>query len=351
MFSVRRKKLVGIDIGTNSIKVVRLKGLKDNEISTIAYRDTGCKDYGDEKFCVSAKAILADIVKEKKLSQCGAVSIIDDPSISFINIQLPPMPKSDLVSAVRFEVKKQLTYPIEEAVVDFFIRERESERNPKITLTSVSVHKEAVIRHMEIIRNAGLKPLAVEISAIPLAAAHDFNHHAEPNQKIALLDISASKSTLVIVMNKAIRFYRELPIFGDTFTKFFMDAYNVSFGEAAEMKVNLLGRDTGQKTYFADIKDVDKLKDLFEQFALELQRSFDYYQATYREGPIHELILSGGGSLMQHVDSYFKEALGMSVTIDDPFKKLYFTNKDDEIDFSGKGPIFTTVIGLALRKD
>lgn len=350
MFSIGKKNLVGIDIGCDSIKVMKLKGIKDNEIATIAYERIVCEKHDGDRFDNLTQSALKNIVKNHNLAQNPSVSIINDPSTSFINIDLPPLPKDELKPAIRFELKKQLSFPIEEAVYDFFIKDKEGDKSQSITVTAIAIKKSAVEKHMGVLKDAGYKPTAIEIGAIPLLAAYDYNYTWEPNKKVALLDIGASKTILAIVKEGTIRFFREIPMSGSFFTNFFAAAYGLAFAEADEKKINLIGSAAGRDALFADIVDSEKLQTLFEQFALELQRSFDYYQARYREGPVNSLVLSGGGALVHSLDRYFKETLGVEVTVDNPFKKLYFSNKDDEITFTPIAPIFTSALGLALRK-
>ncbi len=350
MFSIAKKSLVGVDIGCESIKVIKLKGIKDNEIVAIVQNRIGCQNHTDDAFNDLTQNALREIVKSKNLSQNASASIVIDPSISFINLKLPPMPKADLMQAVKFEAKKQLTYAVSEAAIDYFIKDEPSEKDPNISITAIAVKKDIVDKHMYYLRNAGLRPESIEIGAVPLLAAYDFNHSWRQGKKTALLDIGASKSILVIVKDMTIRFFREIHICGGSFTEIIKQAYDLSFTEADEKKINLIGHEEGREKDFTDIIDSDKIHSLFEEFALELQRSFDYYQAKYREGSVSELVISGGGALIQGLDAYFSDTLGMEVTIDNPFKKLYFANKADEEEYSRIAPKFAVAVGLALRK-
>jgi type IV pilus assembly protein PilM len=345
-----KKNIVGLDIGSDSIKAVRLKGLKQNEISVITRLKLSCENHDDALFESVSEKGLKSLAKSMGLSQSPSASVIYDPSISFVNVHLPPMPTGEIIEAVKFEAKKELTYPISEAVVDYFIKDKPTTEKTEYSLTAVSVKKEAVYKHINFLKRAGFKAAAVETEAIPLMAAFDFNHSWDPGKKTAILDIGTAESHLLIVRDRSIRFYRDIPVSGNSFTRFFQETYNLSYTEAEEKKVDLIGREHSGKKNFSDIEGGEKIPILIEELAVELQRSFDYYQARYREGPINELILSGGGALILDIDRYLRDILGIEVTIDNPFKKLYFANKKDEEEYSKIAPIFTLAVGLALRK-
>ncbi|MFC1855707.1 type IV pilus assembly protein PilM [Thermodesulfobacteriota bacterium] len=348
MFPFFKKNPVGIDIGSDSIKIIRLKGLAHNDISIIAQKKIGCEKHGDDLFDSLTKHGLDAISKENDLHHSPCTSVIVSRSLTFHNILLPSMPKEDLIEAVKYETKKELTFPISEAVVDYLVKDEPKTNDEQFKLISISVHKDAVNKHIRFLKDAGFKPMAVEISAVPLVAAFDFNHSWDASKRTALLDIGATKTILIIIKDKSIRFYRDLPVFGSTVTKFFKEKYNLPFDDADEKKINTLGRvEAGEKQNFISDEDFSAI---FDKFALELQRSFDYYQAHYREGPVNEVIISGGGALINRLDNFLEDILGVEVTIDNPFKKLYFSNKADEEKYSKIAPIFTTAVGLALRK-
>jgi type IV pilus assembly protein PilM len=345
-----KKGLVGIDIGGDSIKVVRLKGLKNNEIAVIAKKKIGREKHEDNVCDVLTQSSLKQIAKEQGISQSPCASIIIDSSVSTIGMKLPPMPRDDLIKAVKFEAKKHLTYPISEAIVDYMIKDRESPDDPMLSIIAVAVKKEAVDKYMMFLKDAGFKPAALEIGALPLIAAFDHNYSWEPGKKTALLDIGGLKSNLLIVRDKTIRFYRDIPVYGSTFTNFFQEAYELPYAEADEKKIKMAGRENIREYLSADVLDKKEFAAIYEHLALELQRSFDYYQARNREGPVNELVLSGGGALLHNIDEYLSDTLGIEVIIDNPFKKLYFSNKEDEERYGKAAPIFTTAVGLALRK-
>ena len=113
MFGLFRPAPLGVDLGTGSVKVIGLNGKK---ISLAAFMDIPSSDWEEEALLINR---LQNFFKEINID--GKDAVVHMPGhLSFVRtINLPPMPKGELKEAVKWEIKRQLPYPQEEAVYDY----------------------------------------------------------------------------------------------------------------------------------------------------------------------------------------------------------------------------------------
>ncbi len=93
--------------------------------------------------------------------------------LSFVRtINLPPMPKGELKEAVKWEVKRQLSYPQEEAVYDYIA----APVADGIVVTFASAERKNVQRYIAPFKEAGLKVVAVDVNPLCLIRALGQEH-------------------------------------------------------------------------------------------------------------------------------------------------------------------------------
>ena len=115
---------LGIDIGTSSIKMVELENFKNQaRLKTYGYADVSINilstaiEQNNEKI---AKYI-NEIAQKSNIQTRQVVAALPTFSVFNFIINLPPMPKKDLASAIKWEAKKFIPVPLEEMILDWKI--------------------------------------------------------------------------------------------------------------------------------------------------------------------------------------------------------------------------------------
>src|SRR4030043_149943 len=123
-------EIIGLDIGSHSIKLVGLKMTSKGPFLT----RIGMKEIppgGDKEdintFSETLKTLLEEVgVKTKKVNL-----VVSGSGVHIMTISLPPLPRAKLKEAVRWEIKDHLPFPVETARVDFHILDEYVEDNIK----------------------------------------------------------------------------------------------------------------------------------------------------------------------------------------------------------------------------
>lgn len=315
MFGLFRPAPLGVDLGTGSVKVVGLNGKK---ISLAAFMDIPFSDWKDDSLLIGR---LKNFFKEININ--GKAAVVHIPGhLSFVRtINLPPMPKGELKEAVKWEIKRQLPYPQEEAVYDYIA----APAADGIVVTFASAERKNVQRYISPFKEAGLKVVAVDVNPLCLIRALPLRGSGN----IIVLDIGARSMEIDIMRSESVRLTRTVELGGEQI-KNQLISEGFSEGEIDDVMMN---------------GPAERMKEGLNQFLREIFLSIDYYKATFKEKVFSEVILTGGVAINHAVRDYFSQMLDIPVGVPNPFDNLIM--KDESL--RPLGPRFSVAIGLAKR--
>ena len=108
---------LGVDIGTASVKIVELENYRGQaKLKSYGYADIntnilrGATNQNNQLIANYIK----EVVKKSRIESRQAIAALPTFSVFTSIISLPPMPKKDLASAVKWEARKLIPLPIEE---------------------------------------------------------------------------------------------------------------------------------------------------------------------------------------------------------------------------------------------
>ena len=321
----------GIDIGAWSLKAVSITGSKGRyALKSAAY----LKLPREARAGQAAPAFLSDFLNTNSIKASKSAVLMTGHSLMFRHFYLPPMPDKDLKEAVKWEIRKEVAIPPADLISDFVTTDGAPRPDGKLSITAFAGVKKEIVSIMSFFTEAGVGVSAIEVIPTSLLASFCLNNAAGTVENHAMLDIGETKSTLAIIRNNSLAFAREITIGGQDFTR------------AAAMLVKA-GEDAAEEfKHGASAQDArEALSKPLERLSAEVHRSFDYFQAQFREGGVSRLYLAGGSARLKGLDSHLGDSTGIPVFIDDPMRKLKTSGEG----FGGLAPCFSVAVGLALR--
>ena len=343
MFFVK-KNLVGIDIGAHSIKIVALKesmGSYSLKAATSARLGPGAEPKAEERAVSSF--LLSGVFKSIGVKGAKAASVLSGQSVSFRHIYLPQMPVKELKEAIKWEIRKEVPIAPAELVSDYvFAHEGGRPSENSLSIIAFAAKRGDVERIIRLFRESGTDLQSLEAVPTALLASFDANNEWEEGVNYSMCDIGSETSTLAIFKDRRLAFVRNLNFGGNEITGALAGAMNTDYAEAEKAKMDL-GLD-GILGAGAD----GPARRALEIFCNELHRSFDYYQAQFREGAVSKLFISGGTACLQGIENFITETTGIACFIDNPFRKIHVPKGLESI--IKTAPLFTVAAGMATRK-
>lgn len=364
-------QLIGLDIGSSTIKAIKLKKLKEGfeltgaEIISVSSESADEMD-PDVKHALFVNSI-KKIIKQKNISVNKVVTAIPSDSAIIRYIKVPYMTEDELKNMIPYDAEQYIPLGMDQVVFDYkVLNEIEEENQKKLEVLLVAVKNETMGQHLALLKDAGVEPVVIDVDSFSLCNAYSLNVNDESESggkadTVAIINMGAKFTTITICEKDIPHLTRDVNIGGNNFTKEIQREFNLSFAQAEEMKKQhavIVVESEALLLNSMPSSDDDKSSRIFEaitpalnKLLNDVRRSFDYYESTVKRKPVQKILLSGGTSKIKNIDRFLSERLGMPVEINYPFKNININSKNFDFDYLRANAVhFNVALGLALRK-
>ncbi len=349
MLFSRAKNVVGLDIGSATVKLVELKERKGSQfllqrigvepLSPEAIVDGSIMD---SSLVVDAIQKLIDTTGVKNNNFATSVS---GHSVIIKKIELPAMEPDELDESIQWEAEQHIPFDIQDVRLAYLTLTDDDPSRENMDVLLVAVKREKVNDYVSVISQSGRKPEIVDVDAFAIQNAYELNYELDPLKVVALINMGAGVSNINVVARGQSVFWRDISFGGNQFTEALQREYNLSFDQA-----ELLKRGDNVGSYKAS--DARRVLDTVSaEMANEIQKTFDFFAATSSEGPVDELVLSGGCALTPNLQEVLRERFGVPTELLNPFRKVQFKESDFNRDYlESIAPMLAVSVGLAIRR-
>ena len=327
--------LVGLDIGTNSCKIIEL----NKKGSSYELLNWGIEqvEEGDKNKAINT------LLGKLSIPALSPATALSGKGTLIRYIDMPRMSLDDLRKSFSLESDKYFPFPQDQIYTDCYILDSNAQGNKMEVLVAAS-KKELVRGRIELLGALGLQPNMIGINS--MAIANVFNvlgnpagdKNADKKDVVALLDMGEKVCDLTILVNNLPRFTRNIFLGGMDLSKCVSNALGVSFREAEKLKSK-----PGEKLSEVSMACESALLNLVS----EIRMSFDYFVTENNMG-ISSLMITGGASLMVGLQEALGKYLEMPVKIWNPMDKVELTENISKEAVEEAGPKLGVALGLAL---
>lgn len=332
------KSVVGIDVGSTSLKVVELRGTwKGYEVVKAVERRLP-SDPGVNCPVEQIAQALTELLSAHAMKPAHVITAIP-AHVTFVRtLQLPFRDSRKIREVLKFEMEPHIPYPVEDAVVEFTkIRDTEG---AGCEVLAVAVPKTTLADHLRIFELAGLVPQVVDWEIFGELNGYLAGHSAKDPTPVALVNLGASKTTVTVLQKGSIRFTRSIIRGGNTLTESIRQRLTLTTAQAEALKLSDRDRDR------ADIAESIEL--FLATLAKEIDHTLLAYSTRTGEEPVGEIILLGGGAALPEALLFFQDHYGLPTTLFDMDQRLFpptpMTLKPQA------GLLMPVALGLAMRQ-
>lgn len=326
-------KVLGIDIGTGTIKIVCVSIFQGHsKITQVHVFDLPPDSFQNDQLIESE--ILADSLRQQLesagISAKHAVTAVSGKMIFTRQVSFPVMKREELQEAVRWDIERYVPYPPDSYYYDFAVLpERPGEMELEVLLTAAP--KTIVDGIGDVLCKAGLTTLAIDIE--PLAIYRTMRG----GENSLLVDIGAEISHITVFQNGGPILARTIPVSGRSFTENLMQSLGVRKKEAEKIK----------KGSVSNIQP--QMSRMVNDLVLEVHRTVEYLQVQNKSIALEKLFLSGGGARLANLKEQLAHELDMPVLLHDPFAAFEVDASVDPKYIRSIAPQMAVAVGLAMR--
>ncbi|MDP3704062.1 MAG: pilus assembly protein PilM, partial [Candidatus Omnitrophota bacterium] len=189
---------------------------------------------------------------------------------------IPPIPRSEVDTAVQFEARKYLPFKLSELVWDYAVVPRSDKQN---TVIFAAIERAELLRIQDSLRTAGLEPLCIEPCSVSLARAVHQRRQEGTEGAVAAVNITGDSAHIVIVREGKVYLAREVRLTAEP--------------------------DANQSSGTSDSRAM--------RLASELRLSMEFFVREFTETPVERVLLFGEPVLVTRWRPELAAGLGCAV--------------------------------------
>ncbi|MCW5588967.1 MAG: pilus assembly protein PilM [Legionellales bacterium] len=344
----RKKKLLGLDIGTSSVKIVELS-------------------YSNSRYCLENYAVAPfpeDAVLEKEIRDIEGVTEAIKTAFAHgrfsTNHTALAMPSSlvitkiiqmdaslseiDLEPQIELDANRYIPYPLEEVSLDFTVLGLNAKDNTKNDILLAASRKEQVDARVDAVQDASLIVDVVDVESYALERSLKLLAPQLPDggedRLIAMVNIGGSVSSLSVFENLQLVYTREEAFGGRQLTESIRNHYDMDYEQAERAKSS----GTLPPEYETDV-----LQPFKETIAMQVFNALQFYYSSTDEENIDHLLLAGGVASIPGVIDLIRDRTGIETSLANPFSNMDVGKRINQEILTSDASSLLVCCGLAMR--
>ncbi len=314
----KASQLVGVDIGTASIKICVVNRTKEgtytcSKMISKSYDEDLLHD-GNIVDRILVAQELRSLFDTNGITINTAASALSSYSVITKRVNMPFLEKEALENSIQLEVENIIPFPLKDIYYSYYTMGMDEEKENMMNLLIVAAKKEIVDGY---IKTFELAKLDLEILDVDIFAVTNLIEQIYRPKDFSILavDIGASVTNIAITKDVNIEFTREILIGGKYITNEIARLQRISYKEAEEEK------------YYGTGGSSEVLQEFVANISSEINKTVNFYVATKPRETVGKVYLTGGSALVPGLKEQIEKEVAIPVEFLDPF--LLFQNQSD----------------------
>ncbi len=345
-FGRKSKLAAGLDIGANSVKLVKLRKKGNNYVlKALAIKELPLGVITDEEI-KDRDAVIFDIqslVDQTDPKLKDVVISISGHGVITDKIVMDRKSGSEAEQAILFEAEQRAPFDVEDVTMDYHIIHEDEETN-KMEILLVAARNEFLKNYLDMIIDAGLRPVVVDIDAFAILNAYEINYDIDPSRVTALIDLGFDVTSITFLKDGFYHSTRDV----SNGTRLIFDAVSKEFRLNQELTAKTLRGEMDSSV------DQDMFKATIitasDELVAGLEVAISYFKSSSNVDKVDWIVLSGGGALIPFLPELLQSKLSIPIEICNPLRNIEY-DPDMFIEFQPEkvAPLLAVPIGLAAR--
>jgi len=298
MFLFGTKNRVGLDMGTDSIKVAESQGGKKIIYYSILPINLPQETFNSEIRIKKKSDLLKKIYRERNLKEKDIYTSVEGESVMVKYLELPKLSKDELEVALPIEIDRMFPFQRDDIIINRKSVDVLSGDRSKMALV-ISAIPLSIVDDMRSLFSIQSSLSAEKISVpstIALGRVNVYSQYHRGDQLVMLIDIGFRYTNVALCKDNEIYHSRYFALGGRDFTESFVTSKRVSFKEAEKIKLDYDIR-LDKDTHFNATLD---------SWAKEIKRTQKFYETRLATKPLKltGILLSGGGAKLKGLPEY-----------------------------------------------
>lgn len=335
--------VIGLDIGSSSIRMVQLSHEKDRYAVVAAGLvdiEKGEGDSSDRQ--AEVEKALHKCFSAAKVRTKMAVCSVSGPEVAVRHFKFPPLQTPELEGAIRLEASQVCPFNIDDAVLDFQIIQKESDAYVGVFVAATN---DVIKRKTHAAEKCSLTCVLMDVDGLALLnCLKELKSDQENICSVAILDVGASSATLSVMGENGLPFVRTVRYAGSDII-------------AQIAKDNNVNYEIAEKDFFGNINPTipqDKLNASFEKacgkLVNDVAETLRYHSVQEKSSSIEQILVCGSFGMIKGFVDILNRQLPIRAILWNPFDSMHCAVGRKCLDvIQAKGPAMAVAAGLAMR--
>lgn len=346
MLFSKKSEPFALDIGSNFIKLIKLKGSgKNYQLQKFGMVQLPPEVIVEGAVMDAGRVVEAirELLAQQKITTKEVVISVSGSSVIIKRVSVADMTDEELAESIKWEAEQYIPFSIDDVNVDFQKLGPGSTAGQADVLL-VAVKKDKINDYVNLVKEAGLEPVVMDVDAFALANMYELNYELEGGV-LALLNIGASVMNINILNDGVSIFTRDITVGGNRYTEALQRDFGLTYEDAEKVK-------RGES---ADGVDADQIANVMtsvtDDIVAETQRSFEFFRSTTGSDRVSRILVSGGCARVGNFTNMLSERLGIPAEVVNPFRNIKVDAKKFDAAFMAESaPLSAVAVGLAIRR-
>lgn len=343
----KKKRVIGLDVGSSQTKIVELSPGKTKKLINYGISKI-LPDAIVEGEIIDREAVLDSIrtlLESRNITTKDVVIGLAGRDVIIKRIVMDRLSEADTREQIRWEAEQYVPFDIQEVTLDFHVVNPNFGENQQ-EIVIVAAKNELINNLSTLLKDLNLNPVIIDTAAFALQNAYEYNYQPSPDESIGLLNIGAGMTVINVVRGGSSLLARDVYYGVNSYINKLQKEIGFNYEDAANAVKGTIPVGASQ----------DSIQGVFESFvndlSTQIERSLQFLSTVTGEEKVNKMLITGGGALIPNLVEYLKRRLNVNVEVFNPFKNILY----DPTIFAPEGvdvigPILTQAVGLALRGD
>jgi type IV pilus assembly protein PilM len=347
LFSASQAPLIGVDISTTAVKLLQLSQVGSRyRIDHYALEPLPPNAVVEKNIVeveAVGQAIKRALARAGIKSKLAATAVAGSAVITKVITMPADLSEEDLENQIESEANQYIPYPLDEVSLDFEVLGPAPNSSELMNVLLAASRTENVDIRVAALDAGGLTAKVVDVEAF--AMENSFRLIADQmsvskDAVIALVDVGATMTTLIVLKNQRTIYTREQVFGGKQLTDEIMRRYALSFDEASLAK-----RQGG----LPDSYEHEVLEPFKEAMTQQISRLLQFFFAGSEHSRVDQIVLAGGSVVIPGIVEMVEQQLGVPTIVANPLAGMALAPRIQAAQLQQDAPALMIAAGLALR--
>lgn len=339
----KARDIVGLDIGSNTIKVVEGKYTKNRlQVYKMFEFETPEGTMEDGRI-VNEKDLVQSIkvqLKKNLIKSKEATVTTSSSTIISRDVTIPVVAEDEMETVIRYEIEQYLPIKLDDYIIQFVVLDRITESDgPKFKVNVVAYPKVTARAYYDLITSLDMTPFVLDVNYNSLKKVSEISGLNNSGGTVAFIDMGATSINVTIFKQGKLDFTRIIKYGGDSIDYALSTKLNMSIKSTESEKI--------AKGNLVNVGEYDELnttlKETVDEILGELERILQFYNNQAVGNRIQKVMIYGGTSNIKGLPEYMEEKIGVKTEKIKRLNNIEFTTSTSYVEK------YVNVLGSFIR--